>query len=94
MTGSIRRWHRFLVDRIAESRWLWSRSGSRAAWAHYERHARAQTAAADRHARVRDQAAARARRWAHHGPPRVLPRWQAAAGRIFRAGNPREGQDK
>jgi len=94
MTGSIKRWHRAVVDRIAESRWLRSRSGSGAAWAHYERHARARTVAADRHAHVRGQAAARARRWAQNGPPRVLPRWQAAAGRIFGAGNTREGQDK
>ncbi len=94
MTGTIKRWHRVLVDRIAGSRWLRSRSGSPAAWVHYERHAGAQTAAADRHARVRQQAAARARRWAQHGPPHVLLRWQAAAGRILGAGDPREGQDK
>jgi hypothetical protein len=61
MLTTIRRLHRMLVDRLAETRWLKGRSGANARWAHYERHARARRAAEDRHARV----AAAARHNAH-----------------------------
>jgi hypothetical protein len=78
-------WHRMLVDRIAESRWLRGRSGKDASWFHYEHHARAGNAATERHARAR----ARAERLAaHHGAPRLLRGWQAAIGQLM------ERQDK
>jgi hypothetical protein len=41
MLITIRRLHRILVDRIADTRWLRDRAGASASWAHYERHARA-----------------------------------------------------
>jgi len=93
MTG-IRRLHRTLVDRLAETRWLKDRAGARARWVHYERHARAWNRSAERHARAQQRARtgaqtlhtgghARAQRWAHHGEPRVLPRWQAAIARLI-----------
>jgi hypothetical protein len=96
MASMIQRLHRVLVDRIAETPWLRGRSGARAAWAHYERHARAWTASADRHAAARSNARARARalhdrsreraqRLASHGQARLLPRWQAAIGRVTAA---------
>jgi hypothetical protein len=52
MASTIRLWHRILVDRIGESRWLRGRSGKDAAWAHYEHHAKAAASAAARHARA------------------------------------------
>jgi hypothetical protein len=73
-------WHRMLVDRIAESRWLRDRSGMDAGWFHYERHARAGNAATERHARARARAEQLA---AHHSSPRVLRGWQAAIGRLM-----------
>jgi hypothetical protein len=87
MQSTIRRWHRALVDRIADWPWLRGRAGADAAWTHYERHARAATAAADRHARAkasaRDRAArlharsaSAASRIAERRPPRVLKRFQ------------------
>ena len=94
MLTTIRRLHRILVDRLAESRWLKDKAGARAKWAHYERHASASQHNAERHARARLRARTgadrmhagarvRAQRWAHHGPPRVLPRWQAAIARLI-----------
>jgi len=105
MLTAIQRLHRVAVDRIAEMRWLRGRVGPNAAWAHYERHARvwaataernaaartsARTKAAERHARAR----ARAQQFARRGPPRVLPRWQAAIGRAVgaTAADPRSGR--
>jgi hypothetical protein len=66
MVKAIRRWHRLLVDWLAESRWLRGRSGANAKWAHYERHARAWNASAKRHAAHREQAKARAHRLHEH----------------------------
>ena len=94
MLTAIRRLHRILVDRLADSRWLKDRAGTSASWAHYERHAKTWADTAERHAQAREHAAARAaalhgrararaQRWARHGPPRVLPRWQAALARAI-----------
>jgi antibiotic biosynthesis monooxygenase (ABM) superfamily enzyme len=94
MLTAIRRLHRNLVDRLADTRWLKDKAGARAVWAHYERHAKAWNSNAERHARVRQQATARAdalharararaQRWAQHGAPRTLPRWQAAIARVI-----------
>jgi len=110
MSGTIRLWHRVLVDRIAESRWLRGRSGKDAAWAHYERHARAAASAAARHARTAATARVRAADWqargksahqrlsqhgaASDGPPRVLPRWQAAIGRLVTTRQSDDRRDK
>ncbi len=108
MLTTIRRLHRTLVDRLAETRWLKEKAGARAPWAHYERHARAWARSAQRHARVRARASARAdtmhasararaQRLAHHGPPRVLPRWQAAIARLIGSSTvhtPREGSGR
>ena len=78
---TIRLWHRILVDRIAESRWLRGRKD--AAWAHYERHARAAASAAARHARNAAQQRLSQRGTAHQRQARILPRWQAAVGRLL-----------
>jgi hypothetical protein len=94
MLTTIRRMHRMLVDRLAQTRWLRDRAGANAAWAHYEHHARAWQRASRRHADTRHAAAARAerlhagaaersRRIAKHGPPRVLPRWQETIARLI-----------
>jgi hypothetical protein len=94
MLTTIRRMHRMLVDRLAQTRWLRDRAGANAAWAHYEQHARAWRRTTQRHAnagqaararadRLHTRAADRARRIARHGPPRVLPRWQAAVARLI-----------
>jgi hypothetical protein len=94
MMTAIRRLHRTLVDWLAETRWLKDKAGARAAWAHYERHAKAWNGSTERHARARRlartraqrlhaSAHARAQRLAHHGEPRVLPRWQAAIARLI-----------
>jgi hypothetical protein len=56
MLRAIRRLHRILVDRLAETRWLRGRAGANATWVHYERHARAWRNAQDRHARARRRA--------------------------------------
>jgi hypothetical protein len=80
MLTTIRRLHRILVDRLAETSWLRDRAGARARWAHYEHHARAWRRAAERHDRARARAAAvRAR---HQRPPRVAAGYQAAIARI------------
>lgn len=80
MLTTIRRLHRILVDRLAETSWLRDRAGGRTAWWHYEHHARVWRRAAERHASARDRAAAvRAR---HQRPPRVAAGYQAAIGRI------------
>jgi hypothetical protein len=76
---TVRLWHRILVDRIAESRWLRGRSGRDAAWFHYERHARVAARTAAGHA----GAQSRAQRLAEHEPPRILVRWQEAIGRLM-----------
>jgi hypothetical protein len=79
MTETARRWHRVLVDRIAQWPGLRGRTGTQTSWSHYERHARAWTRAAQRHVRAR----ARASGWAGHGPATVAPGWQAAIARFF-----------
>ena len=87
MPTMIRRVHRVLVDRLADTRWLRGRAGREASWVHYERHSRAR---------------ARAQRLAKAGPPRVLPRWQTAIARLLgrstvsapKAGPPLEGQGR
>jgi hypothetical protein len=105
MVNTVRQWHRRLVDRLAESRWLRGRSGANAKWAHYERHARAWNASAKRHAAHREQARARAERLhrrssdkaqqpASHGHPRVLVGWQARLAQIFRPTTSRERQQR
>jgi len=94
MLTAIRRLHRILVDRLAETRWLKDKAGARASWVHYERHARVWARTARRHAEARQKAraradqmhagaGARAQRSARHGPPRMLPRWQAAMARLI-----------
>jgi hypothetical protein len=60
MLRTIKRLHRLLVDRIAETRWLRDRAGANAAWAHYERHAKAWLRASGRHAAARVRASANA----------------------------------
>lgn len=59
MLMTIRRLHRMLVDRLAETTWQRGRSGQDASWAHYERRARAWRLAQDRHATARARHAAR-----------------------------------
>jgi hypothetical protein len=72
MFSTIRRWHRVLVDRIADWPGLRGRTAADARWAHYERHAQVATATAERHARVaaraRDRAARMAGRAGVRGP--------------------------
>jgi hypothetical protein len=101
MTKTIRHWHRLLVRRIADSRWLAGRAGADAAWAHYERHARAWRRSAERHAAARSGAAARAarlhdrrraRRQAGRPEDRILPGWQSAIARFLGADTRREGR--
>jgi hypothetical protein len=91
MLTTIRRLHRVLVDRLAETSWLRDRAGAKAPWAHYERHAGARRRAAGWHATARRRAAerhARGRARASAGqapqqrPVRVASRYQAAIGRI------------
>ena len=94
MLTAIRRLHRIVADRLAETRWLRDKAGARASWAHYEQHAKVWASTARRHARARQGARARAgetrasararsQRWAQHGPPRVLPHWQAAVAKFI-----------
>ena len=71
MLNAIRRLHRTGVDRMAELPWLRERASARSSWAHYEHHARAWQ---------------RAQRFAAHRPPRTLPGWQSAIGRVVGAG--------
>ncbi len=78
MQTKIRRLHRMLVDRVAESGRLRGRAGLDASWSHYERHARAQARADALHARARQ----RAERAAQHGPPRVAAGWQSRIARL------------
>jgi hypothetical protein len=89
MAMMIRRLHRVIVDRIAETPWLRDRSGANAAWAHYERHAKAWNRAQTRHAAARERAqrlAAQGSERGHsHKPPRFLRHWQEAIGRLFGA---------
>jgi hypothetical protein len=61
MLTTIRRLHRIIVDRLAETSWLRDRAGAKAKWVHYERHARAARRAQDRHARARARHAPAAR---------------------------------
>lgn len=91
MLTTIRRLHRILVDRLAETKWLKNRAGANASWAHYERHARARRRADERHAAARQRAkerhaSGRARaaavRARHDRLPRIAARYQAAIGRI------------
>jgi hypothetical protein len=56
MLRTIRRLHRVLVDRLAETKWLRDRAGAHASWHHYEHHARAWSRAAKRHAAARARA--------------------------------------
>jgi hypothetical protein len=56
MLRTIKRLHRLLVDRIAETRWLRNRAGADATWAHYERHARVWLRTRERHAAARARA--------------------------------------
>jgi hypothetical protein len=65
---TIRRLHRLLVDRLADTAVLRGRAGADAAWAHYERHATAWRKAADRHAAARE----RAHHLARHDPRRSV----------------------
>jgi hypothetical protein len=74
MLSTIKRLHRVLVNRIAETRWLRGRAGENAPWAHYERHARAWLRASERHAAARAQASARAGKWSAR-----TGKWQARA---------------
>jgi hypothetical protein len=78
MQTSIRRWHRMVAERIAESAWLRDRAGANASWTHYEWHARARLRAGRLHAKGRD----RGRRLARHGPPTVAAGWQATIARL------------
>ncbi len=73
----MRRLHRLLVDRLADTAVLRGRTGADAAWAHYERHATAWRRAVDRH----DAARERAHRLARHERRR-----SASGGRTDRNG--------
>ena len=91
MLTTIRRLHRALVDRLAETSWLRDRAGAKASWAHYERHAKARRRTDKWHATARQRAQERhgkgparaaAVRARHDRAPRVAARYQAAIGRI------------
>lgn len=96
MLTTIKRLHRVVVDRLAETRWLRDRAGTKARWVHYEQHARAWLRASDRHAATGARASARADRW--HARPRErhaasrerandrLARLRARAHRLARPG--------
>jgi hypothetical protein len=60
MMSTIRRLHRMLVDRLAETSWLRDKAGANSKWWHYEHHARAANKAAANHANAK----ATAKRWA------------------------------
>jgi hypothetical protein len=55
MLTTIRRLHRIVVNRLAETSWLRDRAGANASWAHYERHAKAWRRAQDRHRAARSR---------------------------------------
>jgi hypothetical protein len=78
MTQGIRRLHRALVYRLADSRALRGRVGAHAHWWHYEQHARASARARRLHAAGRAE-------------PRVLRGLQARVARLHAAG--RAGSD-
>jgi hypothetical protein len=79
MLTTIRRLHRILVDRLAETSRLRDRSGAKSSWAHYERHAKVRRRTDEWHARARQHAQDRHRR----KRARVAARYQAAIGRII-----------
>jgi hypothetical protein len=86
MLTTIKRLHRVLVDRLAETRWLRDRAGANAPWKHYERHARAWLRASDRHAATGARTSAWADRWHSRTLERHAASRQRAHERLSRLG--------
>jgi hypothetical protein len=84
MLTTIKRLHRALVDRLADTRWLRDRAGANARWMHYERHAGAWRRASDRHAATGARASARADRWQARTRERHAASRQRAHDRLAR----------
>jgi hypothetical protein len=78
MLRTIRRLHRILVDRLAETSWLRDKAGANSEWWHYEHHARARRRAEDLHARARQRA--------HDRHARARARHALAARPVSRSG--------